>query len=99
MDRPKVKEYCRPDRIEDYPAWPTFAAGHLVETNAGWRTFRPVIDYEKCVRCLRCFLLCPDGVIDKSGENVEIDYDFCKGCGICAQECPVNAISMEKEAV
>ena len=58
---------------------------------------RPVIDAEKCVRCLRCFLLCPDGAVDKSGERMEIDYDYCKGCGICCRACKPGAITMVKE--
>jgi pyruvate ferredoxin oxidoreductase delta subunit len=46
---------------------------------------------------MRCFLVCPDGVIDKSGNRLEIDYDFCKGCGICAFVCPKGAITMARE--
>lgn len=97
MDRPKVKAWSYPKSLSDYPVGSTCDAGHLVSVNAGWRTFRPVIDQEKCVNCLRCFLVCPDGVIDKSGEQLTIDYDFCKGCGICATECKVDAIEMVKE--
>jgi len=97
MDRPKIVKYKEPERAEDYPVGATFRAGHLVQANAGWRTFRPVIDEDKCIKCLRCFLVCPDGAIDKSGENLEIDYNFCKGCGICAHECKVGAIRMVKE--
>ena len=64
----------------------------------GWRTFRPVIDTEKCVKCLRCFLVCPDGAIDKSGEHLEIDYDYCKGCGVCVNECKFDALTLISEA-
>jgi pyruvate ferredoxin oxidoreductase delta subunit len=96
MDRPRIVEYSKPSRVEDYPCG-AFKAGHLVQGNAGWRVFRPVIDHEKCVFCLRCFLVCPDGAIDKSGEKLEIDYSFCKGCGVCAHECKVGAISMVRE--
>jgi pyruvate ferredoxin oxidoreductase delta subunit len=59
-----------------------------------WRTFRPVIDAEKCNQCGLCSLYCPEGVIS---EDLKIDYDFCKGCGICANECPKKAIRMERE--
>jgi len=96
MDRPKIVSYKDPERIEDYPCG-AFKAGHFVQGNAGWRVFRPVIDHDKCVMCLRCFLVCPDGVIDKSGEQLEIDYNFCKGCGVCAHECKVGAITMVRE--
>jgi pyruvate ferredoxin oxidoreductase delta subunit len=59
-----------------------------------WRTFRPVIEPDKCSKCGLCSLYCPEGAIS---EDLEIDYDFCKGCGICAEECPKKAIRMERE--
>lgn len=96
MDRPKIVRYEKPGRVEDYPCG-AIRVGTLVQDNAGWRILKPVIDHGKCVMCLRCFLLCPDGVIDKSGEILEIDYRFCKGCGICARECKVGAIEMVRE--
>ncbi len=61
-----------------------------------WRTFRPVKDDKKCVRCLLCLIYCPEGAI-KVNDKVEIDLDFCKGCGICANECPRGAIEMKEE--
>lgn len=59
-----------------------------------WRTFKPVLDKEKCIGCDKCVMFCPDAAIN---QNHDIDYDYCKGCGICAAECPVNAIEMIKE--
>lgn len=97
MERPKVRKFEPPKKISDYPMGPAFNSGHLTEINSGMRTFRPVINHEKCVKCMICFLVCPDGTIDKSGTNLEIDYDYCKGCGICAKECKLSAINMIKE--
>ena len=97
MNRPKVKEFKKPNHIDDYPTGPGFDGGHLVDKNAGWRTFRPVIDKDICVNCLVCYMVCPDGTIFKSEDKVDVDYDFCKGCGVCANECKVNAIKMVKE--
>jgi pyruvate ferredoxin oxidoreductase delta subunit len=97
MERPVVQTYNKPKYIDDYPLGPSFTSGHLTEISSGMRTYKPIIDNEKCVKCLRCFLVCPDGTIDKSGDVLEIDYDFCKGCGICAKECKFNAITMHKE--
>ena len=34
-----------------------------------------MIDKNKCVGCLQCYLYCPDGVIYKDGGKVAIDYD------------------------
>ncbi len=61
-----------------------------------WRVFRPIIDVKKCIKCWRCWIFCPDGVISRN-DYPTIDLEYCKGCGICAQECPVDAIKMERE--
>jgi len=63
-----------------------------------WRIFIPILDKQKCVKCLRCWVFCPEGaIIRKDDDSVEIDYDYCKGCGICARECKVKAITMKRE--
>ena len=71
-----------------------------VPTNskADWRTFKPMVDAEKCTGCKICWMVCPDGSIDMVENKSVINYDYCKGCGICAEECPVNAIEMRMEA-
>ena len=97
MDKPKINKWQEPENIDNYPIGATCNSDHLISINSGWRTYKPVIDLDKCVKCLRCFLVCPDGVIDKSGDELSIDYDFCKGCGICAHECKFNCIEMVKE--
>ena len=77
----------------------------------GWRTFRPEINYEKCIRCYICWKFCPEPAIEFDApdtypapkpalarfDTVKINYDYCKGCGICANECPVKAIEMVLE--
>ena len=60
-----------------------------------WRSERPVVNHDKCTKCQRCWIFCPEAVIDR--EKIDINYQYCKGCGICAVECPVKAITMEKE--
>lgn len=62
-----------------------------------WRALRPVIDQNKCVKCMLCWIFCPDMAITWNGAQVEVDYDYCKGCGVCAQECPAKAIEMVPE--
>ena len=84
--------------VKELPLGPSFPTGQLHDISSGMRTFRPVIDTEKCVKCLRCFLVCPDGAIDKSGAALDIDYDYCKGCGVCNRACKLGAITMIKEA-
>ena len=63
----------------------------------GWRTFMPVIDKSKCIKCGKCWLFCPDIAIYKKDEYFHVNYDYCKGCGICAKECPAKCIIMELE--
>lgn len=86
-----------PKELSEIPEATAYEAGYLVTKNAGWRNLRPVIEKEKCIGCLQCYLHCPDGVIFKSADKVEIDYDFCKGCGICKKACKPGAIRMEVE--
>jgi pyruvate ferredoxin oxidoreductase delta subunit len=63
-----------------------------------WRVFKPILDKEKCVKCLRCWIFCPEGSIKREKDGtVSIDYEYCKGCGVCASECNVKAIIMERE--
>ena len=71
--------------------------GKLVYKTGDWRTFKPVIDHEKCIKCYICWLYCPEPSIDRTKDGgVEINYEQCKGCGICAAECPVKCIEMVK---
>lgn len=97
MNQPKHQVFKMPKHIDDYPTGPQYQAGFLPEKNAGWRNFRPVVDHDLCVFCLRCYLVCPDGTIFKDNGKINIDMDYCKGCGVCAHECPKKAISMVKE--
>lgn len=92
MNKPRItRDYKMPASMRELPFGPSAPAGVLIEPNASWRIRRPVVDAEKCIRCLICWTLCPEGVIDK---NIEIDMNFCKGCGICANECPKGAVTM-----
>ena len=81
-----------------YPEGTYYEAGYLTQKNAGWRSVRPIVDTEKCIGCLQCYLYCPDGTVaEHSDGKICFDYDFCKGCGICAKICPIKAITMSPE--
>lgn len=69
---------------------------HVINTG-DWRTNRPVLDQETCIKCGTCLLYCPVNSIYKVDGKFTICYDYCKGCGICAHECPKNAITMIPE--
>jgi len=63
-----------------------------------WRALKPILNQEKCVKCLLCWVYCPEPAIHRHEDNsVEIDYKFCKGCGICENVCPTKAITMVRE--
>jgi 2-oxoacid:acceptor oxidoreductase delta subunit (pyruvate/2-ketoisovalerate family) len=64
-----------------------------------WRTFRPVINQDKCIKCYQCWQACPDAAIriDRETGKVYIDYTYCKGCLICVKHCPVKAIDKALE--
>jgi len=67
-------------------------------SKADWRTYRPVVDSERCTGCRMCWVYCPEHCIDVLDGRSVIDYAFCKGCGICIEECPVDAIEMISES-
>jgi 2-oxoacid:acceptor oxidoreductase delta subunit (pyruvate/2-ketoisovalerate family) len=81
---------------KDLPLTPITSVSSRANKTGLWRTFKPVIDYEKCIKCYICWKFCPDVAIIID-DIPKIDYDYCKGCGICANECPKKAITMEKE--
>jgi pyruvate ferredoxin oxidoreductase delta subunit len=90
---------------EKKPGWKELPPGAVV-TEPGssrkyktgdWRAFKPVVEGDKCVNCLLCWVYCPDAAIVRNEKGVEINYDYCKGCGICAKECPRLAIKMMEE--
>lgn len=95
-----MKPYLRDKKqfdMTDIPEGTAFEAGYLVSKNGGWRSIRPVVNRDKCVGCMQCYLYCPDGVIAIEDKKAVIDYDFCKGCGICSKICKLKAIEMEEE--
>jgi 2-oxoacid:acceptor oxidoreductase gamma subunit (pyruvate/2-ketoisovalerate family) len=47
-----------------------------------------------CTHCDTCLVLCPDGVIVRTGDGYRVDGEFCKGCGMCVAECPRSAMEM-----
>ena len=66
---------------------------------SNWRIVRPVIDHEKCTRCLTCYIACPDACwsFNEKEEKMEWNWKYCKGCQICINECPADALKAVPE--
>ncbi|MHA1471335.1 MAG: 4Fe-4S binding protein [Candidatus Asgardarchaeia archaeon] len=92
-----------PFKVDELPEAP-YSFQLVVNKTGSWRNFRPVIDYNRCIRCMICWKFCPDLSIQIVPDETHklkikpvIDYEHCKGCGICANECPVKCIEMVRE--
>lgn len=96
-ERPKVQSYKNWEELSPIPI--SFPIEGSIGVTGDWRTFRPIIDQNKCNKCGICWEYCPEAVIQqKSDGSFEIDYLYCKGCGICAKECPTKSIKMKRES-
>jgi len=74
------------------------AGNASVKKTGDWRSERPILDKEKCIKCALCWIYCPDAAIKPSEEGYyESDLYYCKGCGICASICPAKAIMIVEE--
>ena len=65
------------------------------------RTMRPVIDFDKCVKCTLCWLQCPDSCFDVTPDGLyDANMESCCGCGVCEAVCPAKeCVTMVNEAV
>jgi pyruvate ferredoxin oxidoreductase delta subunit len=98
MNKPRFNSNFKPPSSYDEMFFgASNGVGILPTVNSGFRTFYPRFDHEKCIKCMLCWIYCPEGSIDKTSGDLTVDMDYCKGCGICAHECPRNCIVMVKE--
>jgi pyruvate ferredoxin oxidoreductase delta subunit len=66
----------KPERNATFKKWAT-------------RTMRPVVDFDKCIKCTLCWLACPDSVFDVTPEGFyDANMEACCGCGVCEAVCP-----------
>ncbi|MBM3292588.1 4Fe-4S dicluster domain-containing protein [Candidatus Bathyarchaeota archaeon] len=53
-------------------------------------------DYEKCIKCKKCYELCPLDIITWENDVPKIKYpNECQICFICQAECPTKAIKLK----
>lgn len=82
---------------KEMPEMPVTIGNMTVNKTADWRNIKPIINHEKCSRCMICWKFCPEVCIEIKEDIPIINYDYCKGCGICSVECPKNVIEMVVE--
>jgi len=82
---------------KELPEGDVLESGTAVEFETGdWRSSKPVFHEDRCIHCLTCWVVCPDGsVIVEDGKVKGFDLKHCKGCGICATECPTKPKSID----
>src|SRR5262249_20581571 len=52
------------------------------------RTMRPVVDFEKCIKCELCWIACPDSCFDVTPDKLyDANMTACCGCGVCEAIC------------
>src|SRR2546423_6261613 len=75
------------------------AARNLTFKKYATRTMRPVVDFDKCIKCTLCWLACPDTCFDVTPEGLyDANLEACCGCGVCEAVCPEpNCVTMVNE--
>ncbi len=63
------------------------------------RSMRPVVDFDKCIKCTLCWLQCPDSCFDVMPDGMyDANMEACCGCGVCEAVCPEkDCITMVNE--
>jgi 2-oxoisovalerate ferredoxin oxidoreductase delta subunit len=80
---------------KDLPLTPITSMPSTANRTGFWKTYRPVLDKTKCIKCNICWKFCPAPCIEVDEEGYPVlVLGHCKGCGICAHECPKDAIEM-----
>lgn len=77
---------------------PQAVVGAELPDRGSWRTFKPVIDRAKCIKCYMCWLHCPDSAYTIGRDGFpQCSSEVCKGCLICREVCPAKCITAERE--
>jgi Pyruvate/2-oxoacid:ferredoxin oxidoreductase delta subunit len=61
-----------------------------------FRSYRPVVITENCIRCGTCAQYCSTRCIRKHKSGLFLpNPECCVGCGRCVEVCPAGAIHLE----
>ena len=72
----------------------SFATEGSAGITGNWRTSEPKLNLEKCNKCGRCWISCPEAAISYNSDGFpKINYGYCKGCLVCVYECPTGALT------
>lgn len=52
-----------------------------------------IISPSRCIKCMACTEVCPEGGITVSEDGPSIDFKACRACGHCKKECFAKAIT------
>jgi len=75
MSKPKVNSSFKPPSgYNEMFFGASNGVGILPTVNSGFRTFHPEFDYERCIKCMFCWIYCPEGCIDKTGKELTIMF-------------------------
>ena len=54
---------------------------------------RMMVDYDRCIGCRMCVVVCPFGAMDFDGEDRKVTKcDLCDGDPLCVELCPYGAL-------
>lgn len=71
--------------LSKFPSW-------VLDILKNFIWFKPKIDQQLCVRCGKCYQICPQKTIKIINKNFKIFYDNCIYCFCCQETCPYKAI-------
>ncbi len=80
----------------DAPDLNILIKGEIIEERDFIGFQRPVIDYDKCTYCGKCYHSCNFNAIR---EDIVINTAACEGCKVCEYVCPVDAITMHDAVI
>lgn len=78
---------------------PMAASQGSMRTNktASWRSIRPIIDEEKCKRCMICWKFCPEPAIFPT-DPPTIDYDYARDAASASKSVRLTPSPAKKKA-